>query len=72
MAEKKPKRKRKPVNAWKFFEKKGNEVSRKRKTCPKCGKGVFMAQHKGRITCGKCGYSEFEIKKKENKEKPKK
>jgi small subunit ribosomal protein S27Ae len=79
MGEKKPRRKRKPINAWKFFEKKGSSVERKRKSCPKCGKGVFMAQHKGRVTCGKCHYSEFELKKKEEpkkketpKEKPKK
>jgi len=75
---KKPRRKRKPVNVWKFFEtqekqsfsgEKGDSVVRKRKSCPKCGQGVFMAQHKGRITCGKCGYSEFESKKKEEHKK---
>jgi len=32
---------------------------RKNKFCPKCGAGVFMAQHKNRATCGKCGYSEM-------------
>ena len=31
----------------------------KKKTCPKCGAGVFMAEHKNRIACGKCGYTEF-------------
>jgi small subunit ribosomal protein S27Ae len=31
----------------------------KNKSCPKCGKGVFMAQHKDRVTCGRCGYTEF-------------
>ncbi|NTV23403.1 MAG: 30S ribosomal protein S27ae [Nanoarchaeota archaeon] len=31
----------------------------KNKTCPKCGAGVFMAEHKNRSSCGKCGYSEF-------------
>jgi len=30
----------------------------KNKTCPKCGAGVFLAEHKDRRTCGKCGYSE--------------
>ena len=30
----------------------------KNKSCPKCGAGVFMAQHKNRITCGKCHYME--------------
>ncbi len=30
----------------------------KNKTCPKCGPGTFMAEHKDRRTCGKCGYME--------------
>ena len=34
-------------------------VSRKGPFCPKCGPGVFMAQHKDRASCGKCGYTEF-------------
>ena len=31
----------------------------KNKTCPKCGPGVFMAEHKNRSHCGKCGFTEF-------------
>lgn len=27
-------------------------------TCPKCGPGVFMANHKDRYHCGKCNYME--------------
>ncbi len=30
-----------------------------RKSCPKCGVGVFMGQHGNRVSCGKCGYTEF-------------
>ena len=30
-----------------------------RKECPKCGPGVFMAEHPDRVACGKCGYTEF-------------
>ena len=30
----------------------------KNKSCPKCGQGVFLAQHKDRSTCGKCNYME--------------
>ncbi|MFA6073719.1 MAG: 30S ribosomal protein S27ae [Candidatus Woesearchaeota archaeon] len=33
-------------------------AKRKNKSCPKCGAGVFMAEHKDRVTCGKCGYME--------------
>jgi ubiquitin-small subunit ribosomal protein S27Ae len=32
------------------------------KTCPRCGPGVFLATHKGRLTCGKCKYTEFNEK----------
>ena len=35
----------------------GNKLSRAR-TCPKCGPGVFMAEHKDRFYCGKCHYME--------------
>jgi len=38
---------------------KDNKLERKRKTCPKCGEGVFMAEHADRYSCGKCGYTEF-------------
>jgi small subunit ribosomal protein S27Ae len=30
----------------------------KNKTCPKCGPGIFLANHKDRVSCGKCGYTE--------------
>ena len=39
-----------------------NKVTRIRRDCPRCGKGVFMAQHKDRHTCGKCGFTEFKHK----------
>lgn len=28
------------------------------KNCPKCGRGVRLAEHKNRRSCGKCGYFE--------------
>lgn len=36
-----------------------DKIIRKRKTCPKCGDGIFMAEHSNRLSCGKCGYTEF-------------
>ncbi|MCA9460283.1 MAG: 30S ribosomal protein S27ae [Nanoarchaeota archaeon] len=32
-----------------------------RKACPKCGKGVYLGEHKNpqRLVCGKCSYVEF-------------
>ncbi|WP_456369385.1 30S ribosomal protein S27ae [Geoglobus sp.] len=43
----------------KFYEIKGDKVVRTRKFCPRCGEGVFLAEHKDRRTCGRCGYTEF-------------
>ena len=40
------------------YEVAGDKVKAKNKSCPKCGSGVFMANHKTRWTCGKCGYME--------------
>lgn len=37
----------------------GPKVERKNRSCPKCGPGMFMAQHKDRVVCGKCYYVEF-------------
>jgi small subunit ribosomal protein S27Ae len=41
----------------------GGKLERKGRNCPKCGPGVFLAEHKDRNTCGKCGYTEFRGKK---------
>ena len=37
----------------------GDTLTRSGLECPKCGKGVFLAKHKGRTYCGKCHYTEF-------------
>jgi len=50
--------KKKSYNISGIYEVKGDSVNRKNKTCPKCGPGVFLADHKNRLTCGKCGYTE--------------
>ena len=46
-----------------LYEIKDQKIIRKRKNCPKCGDGFFLAEHNDRLTCGKCGYTEFKIKK---------
>ena len=63
---KKPKPKAHIVKSNTLYDASG-ELKRKNKSCPKCGAGVFMAQHKDRVTCGKCGYTEFSSKKPEEK-----
>ncbi|MGM0405889.1 MAG: 30S ribosomal protein S27ae [Thermoplasmatota archaeon] len=45
-----------------MYEVDGDELKRKRRNCPKCGDGVFLAVHKDRVSCGKCGYTEFKEK----------
>jgi small subunit ribosomal protein S27Ae len=46
-------------NVYKFFKVDGDKVTRNKKICSRCGKGVYMAKHKDRHTCGKCGLTEF-------------
>lgn len=58
MGKKKQKKPKKSVKPHTLYEIKGDKLERKRKNCPKCGKGVYLAQHKDRLVCGKCGYME--------------
>jgi ubiquitin-small subunit ribosomal protein S27Ae len=41
-----------------LYSTKGDQLTRTHKSCPKCGPGVFLAEHPNRRSCGKCGYSE--------------
>ncbi len=50
--------KKKPLKS-KFYEDKGTAVERLRPFCPKCGPGVFMAEHKDRFVCGNCHYTRW-------------
>ena len=42
-----------------LYKVEGNKVVRLRRSCPKCGAGTLMAQHKDRSSCGNCGYTEM-------------
>ncbi|HLC52744.1 MAG TPA: 30S ribosomal protein S27ae [Candidatus Nanoarchaeia archaeon] len=57
----KPKKQGKKLSA--LYEISGQLIKRKNKTCPKCGPGMFLANHKNRVVCGKCGYVEMISKK---------
>ena len=46
-------------NVYKYFKVEGEKVTRVRKNCSRCGKGVYMSNHKDRYTCGRCGLTEF-------------
>jgi ubiquitin-small subunit ribosomal protein S27Ae len=41
-----------------LYEVSGEMLTRTHKACPKCGPGVFLAEHGDRRSCGRCGYSE--------------
>lgn len=41
-----------------LYDVKGDALTRTHKSCPKCGPGIFLAEHADRRSCGKCGYSE--------------
>jgi len=58
---KKKERKESPI--YKFFPVKQDRVERLRKECPRCGRGVYLGEHKDRLTCGKCGYTSFKKQK---------
>jgi small subunit ribosomal protein S27Ae len=60
MADKKADGSKGEVSVYKFYKTEGeNKIIRSKRDCPRCGKGVFMAEHKDRFTCGKCGFTEF-------------
>jgi small subunit ribosomal protein S27Ae len=46
-----------------IFKIEGDKIIRLRRNCPKCGEGIFLAEHKDRLSCGNCGYTEFKTKK---------
>jgi small subunit ribosomal protein S27Ae len=44
------------------YEVKDNKLTRKNRACPRCGDGIFLAEHGDRFSCGACGYTEFKEK----------
>lgn len=58
MAEKKKKKQSKSA----YYKIDGARILRAKKNCPKCGSGVFMAEHKDRYSCGRCSFTEMKNK----------
>lgn len=51
--------KNKPVGKkYEHYKVEGGKLVRS-PSCPRCGVGIFLAAHKGRMHCGKCHYTEF-------------
>ncbi len=44
---------------YKYYSVDGDSVKRLKTNCPKCGEGIYLAEHKDRRSCGKCSYTEF-------------
>ncbi len=61
MTKKKKPKNKVPSKKWKKYSLSGNKLE-KRRQCPRCGAGIFLAEHKNRLYCGSCKYTEF-IKK---------
>ncbi len=49
--------KHKSSKKWELYTVSEDKVERGRPFCPRCGPGVFMADHGDRYSCGKCGYT---------------
>ena len=61
MAKKKKAKNKKPSKKYTKYKIEGGKIARA-KNCPKCGEGVFLAEHKDRLYCGKCHYLEIKTK----------
>ncbi|HEY6535002.1 MAG TPA: 30S ribosomal protein S27ae [Candidatus Nitrosocosmicus sp.] len=59
----------KEISVSKYYKIEGDKIERLKRECPRCGKGIFMADNKDRFTCGKCGYTEFKKDHKKSKMK---
>jgi len=56
--EKKERKGRNASTKYKMYTVEGGAVKRKR-SCPRCGPGIFLGEHQNRFVCGKCGYVEI-------------
>lgn len=55
-------KKKKTSIRYKNYQVSGGSLKRLNKSCPKCGAGIFLANHKDRLYCGKCNYVEMKSK----------
>jgi len=58
------------MNKRELFKVENEKIVRLRRHCPKCGDGVFLADHKDRLSCGSCGYTEYKSGVNKQAEKP--
>lgn len=55
-------RKHSSVQTHKLYRIEGDKLVRLKKSCPRCGDGIFLSGHKNREYCGRCGYTIFSKK----------
>ena len=56
---KKARKKHPAIKKGELYKIEGDKAVRTKQACPKCGPGIFMAEHEKRKHCGTCGYTEF-------------
>ena len=42
-----------------YYKVDNEKILRLKKICDRCGKGVYMSEHKNRRTCGRCNNTEY-------------
>ena len=57
--EKKAEKKKEEKGIHALYKIEGENVTRLRPTCERCGPGYFMAKHQDRYTCGHCGFTRY-------------
>jgi len=62
MAKKSKSKNKNPSKRWTKYKVEGNNLS-KAKNCPKCGPGIFLAEHKDRYYCGHCHFVQVKQKR---------
>jgi small subunit ribosomal protein S27Ae len=59
---KRPKKKHEKKKKGEYYTLKEERIEKRKPFCPRCGAGVFMAEHKNRLSCGRCGFTEWKSK----------
>lgn len=44
---------------YKKYTVEGDKITKRARTCPRCGPGIFLSVSNGRAYCGRCHFTEF-------------
>ena len=50
---------KKTSQRYKMYKIEGDRIVERRRSCPRCGDGIFLAVSSDRSYCGKCHFTEF-------------